>query len=89
MKKLLSLLLMATIAFSVSAQKIPVNKVFNLDKDRQTLQECVAGSKLTSNVALLKNDTLPVYLSDKGKLFVAILNKKQTGYTKKYLKYDN
>ena len=89
MKKVLSLLAILAFTFNVSAQKIPVNRVFNLDKDRQTLQECVAGSKLTNNIAILKNDSMPVFLSNKGKLFIAVLNKKQTGYTKKYLKYDN
>ena len=69
---------------------IPTNKIFNLDikkpKVPKTQSEQIAKSTITSNTAIYKNITYPVYATTKGKLFIVYPNKDNTGYNKKYLK---
>lgn len=69
---------------------IPTNKIFNLDvkkpKVPKTQPEQIAKSIITSNTAIYKNISYPVYATTKGKLFIVYPNKDNTGYNKKYLK---
>ena len=69
---------------------IPTNKIFNLDikkpKVPKTQSEQIAKSTITSNTAIYKHITYPVYATTKGKLFIVYPNKDNTGYNKKYLK---
>ena len=103
MKKLLFLLLL-TISIGVTAQSIkvsnkvlgtsisttiPVNKIFNLDvKKPKTQAEQLVKSTITSNKAIYKKNTYPVYQTSKGKLFIVYPNKDNTGYNKKYIKQE-
>ena len=102
MKQLFILLLMS-ISFLLSAQtkvstkvlgttistSIPTNKVFNLDiKTPKTQSQQIGKGTITSNKAIYKKDSYPVYQTEKGKLFIVYPNKDNTGYNKKYIKQD-
>ena len=95
MKNLL-LLLLVCISYTLTAQlkvstkvagtPIPINKVFNLDvKTPKTKEQLLFKSSVTSNTAIYKAVTYPVYQTDKGKLFIVYPNKDKTGYSKKYI----
>lgn len=99
MKKLLHLLLF--ISCLITAQEIklstkvaganistaiPIGKVFNLDvKTPKTKEQQIGKSTITSNTAIYKGITYPVYQTEKGKLFIVYPNKDKTGYSKKYI----
>ncbi len=80
MKKLIIILSLAIVSNTGKAQTaaaIPQNKTFNLDKPKDE-------GRLTSNRATLKGETLKVYVTAKGKLFVKLKSEK-TG--KEYRRY--
>ena len=102
MKRLLLFLLMS-VSFSLIGQTrvstkvlgtrvsttIPTNKVFDLDvKIPKTQSQQIGKSSKTSNTAIYKKESYPVYQTTKGKLFIVYPNKDNTGYNKKYIKTD-
>lgn len=69
--------------------KVPSNKTFNLDvKQPKSKTQLVGNSTLTSNTAIYKSNSLPVYQTKTGRLFVIYPNKDNTGYNKKYINPD-
>ena len=59
--------------------EIPNNKVFKLDKVKDTI--------LTSNTAIYQNITYPVYaIKQTGKMYIALNSKKTGKYYRKYIK---
>ena len=55
---------------------IPQGKVFNLDDE----------GTLTTNKAIYKGETYPVYVTKKGKLFIKLINPKTQKPYRKYIK---
>jgi hypothetical protein len=55
---------------------IPQGKVFNLDDE----------GTLTTNTAIYKKETYPVYVTKKGKLFIKLVNPKTQKEYRKYIK---
>lgn len=103
MKKLLTLVLLSfsitifsqTLKSSIKIGKlttsvnIPVNKVFNLDiKQPKTEQQCLSKAEPTTNTAQYKQQNYSVYATTKGKLFIVVPNKENTGYYRKYIKTE-
>lgn len=72
---------------SVKAQApIPSGQVYNLDtKIPKTQEQCLKDATPTSNTAIFKNNNHPVYSTSKGKLFIVLPNKENTGYYRKYI----
>jgi hypothetical protein len=75
MKNLLICLLLI-----VSSQTFAQSKVYNLDKKADS----VSYTK-TKDIAIYHGETLPVYMSKNGKLFIIVTSKKGNQY-KKYIK---
>lgn len=74
MKKLFIILMLI-----LSAQTFAQSKVYNLDQKKDT----VSYTK-TNDTAIYHGETLPVYQSKKGKLFIFVVSKSGNKY-KKYL----
>ena len=72
---------------SVSAKDIV--KTFNLDvKVPKTQEQQIGKADKTASTAIYKSIEYPVYITEKGKLFIVYPNKEGTGYNKKYIKTE-
>lgn len=72
---------------SVSAKDIV--KTFNLDvKVPKTQEQQIGKAEKTASKAIYKSIEYPVYMTEKGKLFIVYPNKEGTGYNKKYIKQE-
>jgi hypothetical protein len=80
MKNLLTLLLLLVAGLSYSQQ------VYNLDrpKEEKTEQSIIGKSKETKDKAIYQGKEYPVYITEKGKLFIIVTSKKGNLY-KKYI----
>lgn len=66
-----------------------VVKVFNLDEKKpKTKEQQIGKSTITNDKAIYKGVEYPVYITEKGKLFIVYPNKEGTGYNKKYIKQE-
>lgn len=84
MKKAILILSLAFLGMGSKEQtteaiQVPQNKTFNLDKPKDE-------GKLTTNKATLKGETLPVYVTEKGKLFIKQVSAKTGKEYRKYIK---
>jgi hypothetical protein len=70
MKKILFIIAVILVSLTTSAQK-----VYDLDTPK-TEQELIGKSKLTKDKAIYKGDQHPIYMSERGKLFIIYTNKK-------------
>lgn len=88
MKTLLTLIL-SLIGYISFSQSIPQNKIFNLDTiGKINPKDSISVSKnadKTSNTAIYKGRSLPVYTSKKGKLFIVVQSEKTKNWYRKYL----
>ena len=65
---------------------VPQNQVYNLDiKVPKTKEQWVHKASQTSNTAVYKKENHVVYTTNKGKLFIVLPNKDNTGYYRKYI----
>lgn len=80
MKNLLTLLLLLVAGLSYSQQ------VYNLDKPKEPKTEVslIGKSKETKDKAIYQGKEFPVYITEKGKLFIIVTSKKGNLY-KKYI----
>lgn len=80
MKNLLTLLLLLVAGLSYSQQ------VYNLDKPKEEKTEVslIGKSKETKDKAIYQGKEFPVYITEKGKLFIIVTSKKGNLY-KKYI----
>lgn len=80
MKNLLTLLLLLVAGLSYSQQ------VYNLDKPKEEKTEIslIGKSKETKDKAIYQGKEYPVYITEKGKLFIIVTSKKGNLY-KKYI----
>lgn len=80
MKNLLTLLLLLVAGLSYSQQ------VYNLDKPKEEKTEVslIGKSKETKDKAIYQGKEYPVYITEKGKLFIIVTSKKGNLY-KKYI----
>jgi len=64
-----------------------VKRVFNLDiKVPKTMEQQIGKATITNNVAIYKTINYPVYITEKGKLFIVYPVKDNKVYSKKYIK---
>ena len=85
----LLLVLLSAISYSQETQSTQVNgvKIYNLDaKMLKTKEQQIGTSKLTKEKAIYKKEEYPVYITEKGKIFIVYPNKFDTGYCKRYIK---
>jgi len=65
---------------------VNIVKSFNLDvKIPKTKEQLLLKSVPTESKATYKDVEYPVYSTDKGKLFIILPNKENTGYKRKYI----
>ena len=74
---------------SISISTKDIVKVFNLDvKVPKTKEQQIGKAEVTASKAIYKTIEYPVYMTEKGKLFIVHPNKEGTGYSKKYIKQE-
>ena len=74
---------------STVSANIPVGKLFNLDvKTPKSQAQVLEHGVKTSNTAQYKGENHSVYATNKGKLFIVLPNKEDTGYYRKYIKTE-
>ena len=92
MKQVIMFILLLCAFSTVQAQNAPQGQTFNLDtkaKTPKTQEELAKNAKLTTNKAIYKDVTYPVYVTTNNKYFIIVKAVSSGNWYRKYLKLES